>query len=99
MSRSMYRQGDLLFTQISTVPERLHARANNVITEGEGTGHSHRLLAGRVLEDGQGSIFLEVLRATQVIHPEHHAIDLPPGCYRVTRQRKYTPESLREVLD
>ncbi len=99
MAASMYRQGDVLLTAIASLPEGLIVRANNVIAEGEATGHSHRLLAGRVLVDAQGALFLEVLHATSVIHQEHHAITLPPGCYRVTQQREYTPEGIREVRD
>jgi hypothetical protein len=70
-----------------------------VIVEGEATGHSHRLLQGSVLEDAQGALFLEVGKATQVMHQEHGAIELPAGCYRVIRQREYTPEAMREVTD
>lgn len=94
-----YRQGDLLFTRIAALPEGLQARTSQVIVEGEATGHAHRLLEGRVLEDVQGSLFLEVLKATQVVHPEHQPIFLPPGSYRVVRQREYSPEALRTVLD
>jgi hypothetical protein len=95
----MYRQGDVLFSRIATLPEGLTPRPTQVIVEGEATGHCHSLLAGRVLEDAQGSLFLEVLKATQVVHQEHHPLTLEPGYYAVTRQREYTPEGLRGVLD
>jgi hypothetical protein len=52
-----------------------------------------------VLEDRQGALFLEVMRPTQIIHQQHHPIELPAGCYRVIRQREYTPEAIREVAD
>lgn len=99
MTRDMYRQGDLLFLAIPELPEGLIKRTGKVIAWGEVTGHSHSLKDGRVLEDGQGALFLEVLHATQVVHQEHHAIELPAGCYRVTRQREYSPEAIREVVD
>jgi hypothetical protein len=99
MNREMYRQGDLLILQISSLPEGLTLRPHNVILAGEATGHSHRLLAGRVLQDAQGQLFLEVSRATQVIHQEHRALTLQPGCYQVIRQREYTPKGIREVRD
>ncbi|HET8846323.1 MAG TPA: hypothetical protein VFN35_32980 [Ktedonobacteraceae bacterium] len=95
----MYRQGDLLFTVLTSLPEGLSERQDTIILEGEATGHCHRLLEGRVLEDKQGIRYLEAFYATQIVHPEHQAIHLPAGCYRVTRQREYTPEALREVRD
>jgi hypothetical protein len=94
-----YRQGDVLFTRVETLPEGLTSRQSNVIVEGEVTGHSHRLVNGRILQDAQGYFFLEVLKATQVIHQEHNPIALEPGFYKVTRQREYSPEAIRMVLD
>ncbi len=96
-----YRQGDVLFTQIDQLPHGpLIERKNMILVEGEVTGHAHRLAAhGRILEDAQGYLFIEVLRATQIVHEEHRAIDLEPGYYRVTRQREYTPEAVRLVVD
>ncbi len=93
------RQGDVLFTQIEALPRGLTVRKSNVVVEGESTGHAHRLVSGRILEDAQDYLFLEVLRATQIVHEEHHAIDLEPGLYQVTRQREYTPEAIRLVID
>ncbi len=99
MTRNMYRQGDLLFTTIPALPEGLTLRASNTIVEGEVTGHSHRLLEGDVLEDAQGALFLRVIQETQVVHQEHHAIALAPGCYQISRQREYTPQAVRMVSD
>lgn len=96
----MYRQGDVLFTRIEQLPEGLTLRKSSVIVEGEVTGHSHRLVEGRILEDAQGYLFLEVLKATQIIHQEHNPIHLEPGYYRVVRQREYVaPDIDRMVLD
>ena len=99
MTHRMYRQGDLLFTTIDQLPEGLSLQDDNVIVRGEATGHAHRLQAGRVLQDAQGSLFLEVLAATQVVHQEHHPIYLETGYYRVTRQREYIPGAIRTVMD
>jgi hypothetical protein len=38
-------------------------------------------------------------KKTAVKHQEHGRIALPAGKYRVTRQREYTPESIRNVAD
>jgi hypothetical protein len=99
---SMHRQGDLLIVKCESLPtaEELTERKNNVILEGEVTGHSHRLASGRVLEHVQGRLFLEVLTATQLVHEEHGKIDLEPGYYEVIRQREYVaPDITRMVVD
>jgi hypothetical protein len=38
-------------------------------------------------------------RGAIVTHPEHRPIVLTPGNYRVTRQREYSPEAIRNVKD
>jgi hypothetical protein len=32
-------------------------------------------------------------------HDEHATIMLPPGNYRIVRQREYSPEEIRDVAD
>lgn len=99
MTRNLYQQGDLLFMAIPRLPVDLTERAGKGIVQGEVTGHSHCLREGLVLSDAQGALFLEVVHAAQVIHQEHHAIELPAGCYQVSRQREYTPQIIQEVRD
>jgi len=96
----MRRQGDVLFVKIEALSAGgdLTERKGQIVVEGEVTGHAHRLVQGRILE-AQGMLFLEVLKATQVVHEEHHAIDLEPGIYQVIRQREYSPEAIRTVVD
>lgn len=97
---TMHRQGDLLIVKRDTLPGELKARTSNVILEGEVTGHSHRLLAGSILEDAQGRMFLECLAATQIVHQEHSAISLEPGYWEVVRQREYVaPDISKMVVD
>lgn len=95
----MFRQGDVLITRIARLPEGLNARQSGIILAGEVTGHAHRLAQGRVLEDAHGALFLEVPQRTQVVHEEHRPLPLEPGSYRITRQREYTPEAIREIED
>jgi hypothetical protein len=94
MSNRMHRQGDLLLTAIDQLPDGLTLRPDTVIVRGEATGHAHQLQEGRVWEDTQGNLFLEVLSPTQVVHQEHHPIAVPVGYYQVTRQREYVPGTL-----
>ena len=91
MSSRMHRQGDLLLTAIDQLPEGLTLRPGNMIVLGEAAGHAHRLQEGKVWEDAQGNLFLEVLSPTLVVHQEHHPIVLQVGYYQVTRQREYVP--------
>src|SRR5215475_6900498 len=95
----MFRQGDVLITRIARLPEGLNERQSKIILAGEVTGHSHRLVQGCVLEDARGALFLEVPQRTQVVHEEHHPLTLEPGSYRITRQREYAPEAIREIED
>lgn len=74
-------------------------RPGNIIVEGEVTGHAHRLADGHVYQAAWGALFLEIARATQVVHDEHHSIQLTPDYYLVVRQREYSPEAIRTVID
>jgi len=38
-------------------------------------------------------------RIAKLLHEEHSTIEIPPGTYRVIRQREYTPEAIRMVAD
>lgn len=95
----MFRQGDVLITRIARLPEGLNERQDKIILAGEVTGHTHRLVQGRVLEDTRGALFLEVLQQTQVVHEEHRPLSLEPGSYQITRQREYAPGAIREIED
>jgi hypothetical protein len=65
-----------------------------VLAEGEATGHAHAIAdPGALLFEGDGEErFLELVEAAMLTHEEHETIVLPPGAYRVIRQREYTPE-------
>src|SRR5690348_3130267 len=100
MTRETYRQGDLLITRVGQVPEQAVAQASSIILRGETTGHAHRLLGGEVrVVDATAAMYLVCAAQAQVVHEEHHTITLPPGLYRVTRQREYSPEEIRLVVD
>jgi len=42
---------------------------------------------------------LKVNAQTEVVHQEHGKIPVARGNYRVTRQREYSPEAIRNVAD
>jgi len=102
----MYRQGDVLIVAVDGIPENAEQleRDNGlvVLAYGEATGHHHAVADPEaVLYDSDGDYYLRVAAGDGVAlaHQEHSAIVLPPGDYRVARQREYTPEKPRPVQD
>jgi len=91
-----YRQGEIL---IFKLPKKMHGgivsyglkpKPDNVIREGEESGHEHK-----VEGDAQLSLFnedegiIEVGKeGAKVTHPEHKDIDLTPGKYVVKTQKE-----------
>ncbi|WP_245690960.1 hypothetical protein [Sinosporangium album] len=93
-----------------SVPARVHtlpaaprdARGRLVLALGEATGHAHAVVGqGTLLRDADPlrPQHLQLTSAARVVHEEHDAISLPPGWYRVVRQREYVPGSVRVVAD
>ena len=85
-----------------------------ILAHGEATGHHHALettdpadwwITRGTSADSQkpatlaGALFVVLLTGGRVSHQEHADIQLPPGNYRITRQREYSPGSLRNVAD
>ena len=86
-----------------------------VLAYGEVTGHAHAIADRRAelfelvedhTKDGD-DVWARAARilkvhgnaAVQLRHEEHATIELPPGNYRITRQREYAPGELRMVAD
>lgn len=85
-----------------------------ILAHGEVTGHHHVLETAEMADwwkQGEistanekpatlaGELFLSLPECATVTHAEHATIELPPGNYRVTRQREYAPEAPRNVQD
>jgi hypothetical protein len=104
MQSKKYRQGDVLFVQVRTLPDgKQSRRKNGHILEGEATGHVHRVAeldAAEVLEIGDG-LFVNVTAegGVSIVHEEHKPLSLPADIYKVRRQQEYTPEARRYVRD
>jgi len=106
MTNTIYRQGDVLLIQVDEAPEgqRVKARGGRLIlAEGEVTGHHHSVAvedAELIEVAGVPEVFLRIFTATTLDHQEHASVTLPPGDYRVRRQREYVPQELpRQVAD
>lgn len=103
-----YRQGDVLIERIAALPAKLTAipreKGRVVLAHGEATGHAHAIADKHcslfASKAEAGVAFLEVRKAVAALaHDEHSTIELPPGNYRVLRQREYSPQAIRTVQD
>ena len=95
----MYRHGDLLIVK-SEVPAGASVVDTDVLAYGEATGHAHRV-SGAVVLGYKGETYLRVADTASVTHEEHATMPLPPGDYKVVRQREYNPyeRATRRVVD
>jgi hypothetical protein len=101
------RQGDILIERLERLPDGLGigdaAEARVVVlAAGEATGHAHRLEvpagcrfrpaseAERAADPLLVGVAMLPAPAT-VTHEEHAPLTLPPGTWRISRQRRYDP--------
>ena len=102
-----FRQGDVLLVEVARGPSDVRPvpreQGRLILAHGELTGHAHVVVdaaAELVTREQADELYLLVYGDEVVLeHDEHDAIALPPGSYRVIRQREYTPESVRFVAD
>ncbi len=114
MNKNQFRQGDVLIERVSKIPKAAAKQKKIkriILAHGEVTGHHHALEThdpadwwktpeDKVSKTGlAGEIFLDVPEGGVVTHQEHATIALAPGKYKVTRQREYSPEAIRNVAD
>lgn len=103
---------ETLPAKLLTAPRDEHGHV--VLALGEGSGHRHALRDKHVTawrfagSDDAEVDFIEVGGAGPAtlnheyvsgVMAEHHPITLPPGVYRVVRQREYSPAGLVRVVD
>lgn len=91
---AQYRQGDLLIEKVNVSVNGKKVR-KVTLALGEVTGHSHVMVCDRDMEvnteDAEVAERLIHTTATATItHQEHSTITVPPGTYRITRQREWT---------
>jgi len=106
---NIYRHGDLLIQEISTLPKGAKRSASKTLAEGEVTGHHHTFTKGDVvlytpstLRDGEPVKYFEVKSSeASLTHQEHKEIKLPEGTYQLNIEREYNPmdKVIRQVMD
>lgn len=106
-----YRQGEVLIFGVSkdrVKPryardrlKKLKLVKDNVIIEGEISGHKHEVKNGRLYEspDKSGKMILEAGEGCIVVHPEHKPISVPKGIYEIDIQREYDGKDSGKVKD
>ena len=103
------RQGDVLLVRIDNddtegyMPVPRDA-GRVVLAYGEATGHAHAIyddgatLLRRGANDNDRILKIEG-NVVYLRHEEHTKHELPPGLYRVVRQREYSADEIRRVAD
>lgn len=98
-----YRQGDVLIERCKRPTGKSKPAGKSVIlAHGEATGHAHVLECDKIIsrqDNSDGSFFLTFASNAEVTHQEHNRIALKPGTYRISRQREYSPQAIRNVMD
>ena len=104
-------QGEIYVTRVDSLPKGLNEvdRENNkVIVAHSETGHHHSILQNDVSlwSDPNNPLlsFLEVgENGAELIHERDFDTHIPvffePGVYKIHRQREYTPDGWRQVVD
>lgn len=106
----MIRQGDVMVVRVGALPEKLTdvpvENGRVVLAHGESTGHHHSFAFDKRIalfrEDGSGGgLFLSVTGGApaELTHQEHSTLLVPPGTYRVIRQRVWEAGMARRVAD
>lgn len=109
--QQQFRQGDVALIPIAPLSEKKRKqgtvvprdKGRVVLAYGEVTGHAHAIVAPGVTQveftDGERVLTIDPVSEALLLHEEHATIALPPGDYKVVRQREYTPEAIRNVAD
>jgi hypothetical protein len=97
--KNMVRHGDLLIVRIDGLPNDAKIVDTNILAEGEVTGHAHKLEGRSKVYQVQQQKYFEVEETVVLTHEEHKSIELEKGTYAVIRQREYSPQANRQVLD
>jgi hypothetical protein len=98
-----YQHGDVLVKSFDGIlPKK--SLITNIILKSDVTGHSHHLLNGKFsLKEGkEKELFLNVIsKSVDLVHEEHHTINIPKGKYKITFVREYDHflEEARQVID
>ena len=94
-----FRQGDVMVLGVpkKKMPTNLHKallkngykpKADNIVIEGELTGHKHEVINGKLYEK-EDKIIIEAFNDCVLKHNEHDPIKLARGLYEIKIQEEY----------
>lgn len=91
-----FRQGEIVMLTLPdniVLPyDKLKKVRNNVIREGEKSGHMHEVVNGQLYMFPDGNMVIDAGKGgAEIKHPEHTTIKLPEGKHAVKIQETYNP--------
>lgn len=105
--KMQYRQGDVLIERVEDLAAQKETTEDRLLVRGEGRYHGHFLTGEAEIyrnpdfsAENTVSHYLDVKEEARIQHlhtetrqatREHREVILPPGRYRVIRQREYNP--------
>ena len=86
-----FRHGEILLTQVDSIPGEAVARKSSVVATGK-SGHDHFLVGGKIMETQDG-VYLDITHAgAKIDHDEHGGIELGKGGrFQVITQKQFDP--------
>lgn len=100
----LIRQGDVMVERVDSIPDGCAEIPRDagriVLAYGEVTGHAHAIHEPGVtmLRAANADVYLRVVEPSMLRHEEHTHVAIPPGLYRVTRQREWTDNDEPRVV-
>jgi len=101
MKRKGYRQGEVGIIKAlkgATLPKDFIEVPDNVIIEGEKSGHKHEVKNGKLYSKGD-AMYLQAQDNCEIVHPEHASIKMPKGLYEIRIQKEMQEGEARKVKD
>ena len=88
-----FQQGDVLIVPINGISAEVTKKKDNIVAEGEVTGHMHEVIGEgvEVFCDKDGNMFVSAPKGGTITHQEHHKIELPVGEFKIGIVRQYDP--------
>src|SRR5437899_5066162 len=107
MNQLQFRQGDVFVVAVESIPDDAtpeeREQGTIVLGDGKATGHKHQIESrdASSLRTKSGERYLRIRKhAVRLFHEEHSPVELPPGNYKIVRQREYeSGEWTRQVAD
>ncbi len=97
--KSIFRQGDILFKRVKALPSNVIQKQDQLIAEGEQTGHAHVLVNGALFELlNPTRHYIKAGQDTKIIHQEHFPIKLESGVYEIIRQKEYLGQGRTQIV-